>query len=295
MPTHRDDGRPRFAFGHWGSRVALGLSVVGLIAASARVQPSMLRLLIAVGHGSRVKNYLAAVAFWLGPLLIVAAALRLKRFQRVIDLLGASCIWLLLWVPAIALNPYGRGGSDTHWQRLWASAHRGTCWAKYQPSWQFRLDRIGEPRSGVNGDPNSRHTDPSAGLLGVAAIRFEMPHRTLASAQRALWWVMTTTYRHDLGIFPTRSGSGTMTAQEAMDLFKANPGAVFPFGIEGCSSLYNGAQCVLHPAAGLLGGSGRVEVTTTPTSFTFTVLPVSGTSISRAPRSHSRSWRIAVT
>jgi hypothetical protein len=112
MPTHRVDGRSRFAFGHWGSRVALGVSIVALIVGSALVQPGMLRLLVAVGDRSSVKDYLVAVALWLGPLLIILTILKLQRFKRAIELLGASCVWLLLWIPAIALNPYGRGGSD---------------------------------------------------------------------------------------------------------------------------------------------------------------------------------------
>lgn len=65
-----------------------------------------------------------------------------------------------------------------------------------------------------------------------------------------------------------------------MDIFKSNPGRIFPFVIDGCSRLEDGKSCWLRtqiPANRSImsvpvGPNGHVGVSTTSTSVTFTVL-----------------------
>jgi hypothetical protein len=62
-------------------------------------------------------------------------------------------------------------------------------------------------------------------------------------------------------------------ADEIARVFREHPGEIFPFGVQGCSTLTNGASCrlvdaVLVPSG---DGSGTVDVKTTATSVTFTV------------------------
>ena len=64
-----------------------------------------------------------------------------------------------------------------------------------------------------------------------------------------------------------------------MRVFQSSPGAIFPFGVEGCTTFVTGAECKLinalqipDPAlADMMKSSGYVSVATTPTSTTFTV------------------------
>jgi RHS repeat-associated protein len=76
------------------------------------------------------------------------------------------------------------------------------------------------------------------------------------------------------------------SAEQAMDIFKANPEEVFPFNVEGCSSFSTGEICTLHalemnncpdPASckiinSVAHGTGDVRVSTTSTSVTFEVI-----------------------
>ncbi len=70
-------------------------------------------------------------------------------------------------------------------------------------------------------------------------------------------------------ILPTaETGSPVMV----MRSFQLDPKPVFPFAITGCDSFKSGVTCTLHAAPSAFHGVGEVRVSTTPTSFTFTVI-----------------------
>ncbi len=75
-------------------------------------------------------------------------------------------------------------------------------------------------------------------------------------------------YRYDHPI----SSVGKFTAEQAMRAFTQNPAKIFPFGVEGCPTFSNGAECNLKTGTPLLNPNGVVGVTTTSTSVNFTVL-----------------------
>jgi len=62
-----------------------------------------------------------------------------------------------------------------------------------------------------------------------------------------------------------------LTPEQAMDIFKANPGKIFPFEIEGATTFEDG-QTIRLVGAAPIDGSGDVRVSTTDTSVTFTVV-----------------------
>lgn len=74
------------------------------------------------------------------------------------------------------------------------------------------------------------------------------------------------TYDHKLGR-ESRVGS----PEEVMEYFKQHPSEVFPFDVEGCPMFVDGAVCTLHAGPKWAKGVGRVAVTTSATSVTFTV------------------------
>ncbi|MGV8911631.1 MAG: PA14 domain-containing protein [Rhodoglobus sp.] len=69
--------------------------------------------------------------------------------------------------------------------------------------------------------------------------------------------------------FPVTSSS-RQSPKSVMNVFKSNPGKVFPFKIDGCPTLENRSHCTLVDAAPI-NGTGRVWVTSDATSVTFTV------------------------
>ncbi|MEV7418010.1 ricin-type beta-trefoil lectin domain protein [Streptomyces sp. NPDC089919] len=79
------------------------------------------------------------------------------------------------------------------------------------------------------------------------------------------------THKEDLG-----KGYG-LTPEKLMDTFKSDPTRFFPFPVENCSALVEGAECRLKPGellpGGMLaGGNGVVKVHTTSTSVAFVVV-----------------------
>jgi RHS repeat-associated protein len=76
--------------------------------------------------------------------------------------------------------------------------------------------------------------------------------------------------------------------EHAMAAFQQNPTAIFPFPVTGCSSFTNGAYCTLHAGPTWTHGVGVVRVTAAPTSFKFTVDPIT-TSMPRDRPSPSAS------
>jgi RHS repeat-associated protein len=67
----------------------------------------------------------------------------------------------------------------------------------------------------------------------------------------------------------------TGSPEAAIKKFEANPQTIFPFG-ESCPKFYNGEVCELNVSdmapGGWVGGEGKVRVTTSSTSVTFTVI-----------------------
>lgn len=86
------------------------------------------------------------------------------------------------------------------------------------------------------------------------------------------FWFYDYDYSHEIG--PTAVYGG---AAQAMRVFQAQPGAIFPFRISGCDSFENGSKCRLLDALQIGNEhvpftSGNVFVTTTSISVTFTVV-----------------------
>lgn len=77
------------------------------------------------------------------------------------------------------------------------------------------------------------------------------------------------TYKYDYP-WPVTT-TAKFSPREVMDVFKQNPQEIFPFEVAGCDSFSNGAECTLKTGVGV-NPNGKVGVTTTATSVTFTVL-----------------------
>ncbi|MFD9415765.1 ricin-type beta-trefoil lectin domain protein [Streptomyces goshikiensis] len=67
--------------------------------------------------------------------------------------------------------------------------------------------------------------------------------------------------------------------EEVMALFQEHPAEVFPFEVEGCTTMYEGGACTLYPGPfnsryfkNIFGGPGKVRVTAAETSFGFEVV-----------------------
>ncbi|GAA1062363.1 RHS repeat-associated core domain-containing protein [Agromyces bracchium] len=75
-------------------------------------------------------------------------------------------------------------------------------------------------------------------------------------------------YRYEFAVASSRRAS----AKSVMNVFKANPGRIFPFKVSGCETFTNRSSCTLVKATGTgVADTARVWVTTTDTSVTFTV------------------------
>lgn len=77
------------------------------------------------------------------------------------------------------------------------------------------------------------------------------------------------TYKYDYP-WPVTT-TAKFSPREVMDVFKQNPQEIYPFEVAGCDSFSNGAECSLKTGVGV-NPNGKVGVTTTATSVTFTVL-----------------------
>lgn len=77
------------------------------------------------------------------------------------------------------------------------------------------------------------------------------------------------TYKYDYP-WPV-STTKKFSPREVMDVFKENPREIFPFEVSGCDEFSTGAECTLNTGVGV-NPTGKVGVTTTATSVTFTVI-----------------------